>query len=119
MQELITYDRQWAKSIADNNVEEMSTFMSDEWVIIGTEGGITPKASFLEWISSGDLIHTEMSSESGRVKIYGNTGVITNKGTSSGTYKGEYFSFYEWATSVYIHDGKTWQCVLTMLTPAK
>lgn len=92
--------------------------MSDDWVIVGTEGGITSKADFLETVKSGDLIHTKMEFEDLHVKIYGNAGVVISRGTSSGTYKGMPFSFFEWSTSTYIHNGSNWQCVLTMLTPA-
>jgi hypothetical protein len=50
---------------------------------------------------------------------YGNTGVITSRGTSSGTYKGQPFSLHEWSTSIFALKDEKWFCVLTMLTPAK
>lgn len=117
-QDLIQFGRRWDESIANNNVGEISKFMSSDWVIIGTEGGITPKSFFLESVSSGDLVHTKMDFEDMHVKVYGNCGVVTSRGTSSGTYKGKPFSFFEWTTSTYVRDGQGWKCILTMLTPA-
>ena len=117
--ELTTVESQWNQAIAANAVEEIGRYMSPDWVIIGTEGGIVSKSSFLEWVSSGDLVHSRMDFENLRIQIYGDTGVITARGTSAGTYKGEPFSFYEWATSVYIKQEGNWRCVLTMLTPAQ
>ncbi len=116
---LLEYCLSWDKAIAQNDVKEISPYMSDDWVCVGTDGGISPKSNFLDWIKSGDLVHTRMDTDESRVKIYGNTGVVTGKGTSSGTYKGNPFSFYEWSTSVFVWENNQWLCVLTMLTPAK
>jgi ketosteroid isomerase-like protein len=117
--ELLRLCRQWDQAIADNDVLEIGRFMSADWVIIGTEGGITSKPHFLEFIRSGDLLHTRMDFEDIRVVEYGNSGIVTSKGTSSGTYKGEAFSYFEWSTNIFIKKDGHWLCVLTMLTPVE
>ena len=117
-QELLKYSLAWDSAIARNNVEEMKSFMSEDWVCIATDGGITKLDDFLREIEKGDLIHSEMSVEESRVRVYRDSGVITGKGHSKGTYKGRSFSFYEWSTSFFVFDGTKWKCVLTMLTPA-
>lgn len=111
--------RQWDEAIAANDVSAIGKFMAAAWVIIGTEGGITTKQKFLDFIRSGDLQHTAMEFLDIRVMEYGITGIVTSKGTSSGTYKGEPFSYYEWSTNVFIKSAGAWRCVLTMLTPAE
>ena len=117
--ELIRFGKQWDKAMVSNDLKEISRFMSEDWVIVGTEGGITPKSTFLDWIRSGDLVHTRMDSDDIRVKIYKNTGLLISRGTSSGKYRDKAFSFYEWSTSVFILEKRKWRCVLTMLTPAQ
>lgn len=116
----MNFGKLWDQAMVRNDPEEISKFMSDDWVIVGTEGGITPKSTFLALITSGDLTHDIMSSEDIRVKIYGQMGVLTSRGTSSGTSSGTYkdqpFSFYEWSISVFIRERGNWKCVLTMLT---
>ncbi|MFN0158088.1 MAG: nuclear transport factor 2 family protein [Bacteroidota bacterium] len=59
-----------------------------------------------------------MDSDEIRIKIYGNTGVVTSRGTSAGKYKGNPFELYEWSSSVFIRTQEKWICVLTMLTTA-
>ena len=108
----------WDREIERNNVPGMSAFMHDDWVIVGTTGGITSKKAFLHTIETGDLIHTKMSTEESHVRLYGTTGIVVGKGYSEGTYKGQRFSLYEWSTSVFVLAGNEWKCVLTMLTPA-
>lgn len=118
-EELKQIGRQWDAAIVENDVVKIGSFMAEEWVIVGTEGGITSKSNFLEYVKSGELFHNKMDFEDVRVKTYRNTGVVTSKGTSAGTYRGEPFSYYEWSTNVYIKIDEHWRCVLTMLTPAE
>ena len=117
-EELILFSGQWDEAMIGNNVEEIGKFMAEDWIIIGTEGGITSRDSFLDHIRKGDLSHHTMSADQLECRIYGNTGVIVSRGTSAGHYKGQPFSFYEWSTSVFVKTGGRWTCVTTMLTPA-
>jgi len=116
--ELLDFEKEWNESLVNNDAAMIGSFMSDDWIIVGTEGGITSKAEFLGWITSGDLTHSRMDSDMSRVRIYENTGIITSRGTSAGKFKGQTFVLYEWSTSIFIHANGKWQCVLTMLTPA-
>jgi hypothetical protein len=117
-QELLQSEKDWNLAIAENNLIEMEKFMSDDWIIVGTGSGITSKPEFLEWIRSGDVVHSRMDSDFIRIKIYENTGVVTSRGTSAGKYKGQDFELYEWSTSTFIRKDNRWLCVHTMLTPA-
>lgn len=116
--QLLAYVQEWDQAIADNDVERMRQFMSDDWVCVATNGGIVSLDLFLGQIRSGQLLHTEMSTQESRVRVYGSTGIVTGKGYSKGIFRGAPFSFYEWSSSVFVFTGETWQCVLTMLTDA-
>ena len=118
-EELILFGKKWDEAMVGNNAGEISEFMSDDWVIVGTGGGITPKNRFLEEIRNGNLTHSRMDSDEMRVKIYDNAGVVTSRGTSAGIYKGQPFELYEWSSSFFIRQQGKWFCVLTMLTPAE
>ena len=69
-EDLILFGKHWDEAMVSNNVDEIEKFMSDDWVIVGTEGGITSKSSFLEWIKSGLVKHSRMDSDEIRVRIY-------------------------------------------------
>ena len=118
-QSLIHFGSRWDEAFVSNDPEKISEFMSDDWTIIGTEGGITSKKSFMQSITSGDVIHTRMDSDKTVVNIYENTGIVTSRGTSAGYFKGQPFELYEWSTSVFIRSNDSWSCVVTMLTPAR
>lgn len=118
-EELFQFSLAWDGAMMRNNAGEIGKFMSDEWIILGTEGGITLKSDFLSLIRSGDLSHNRMDADDTHIKIYENTGIVTSRGTSAGYFKGQSFELYEWSTSIFIRKNEQWLCVHTMLTPAK
>ncbi|MGN6436636.1 MAG: nuclear transport factor 2 family protein [Agriterribacter sp.] len=118
-EELLLVEQAWDAAMMNNDVEEIGRFMSDDWVIIGTEGGITTKAEFLDFIGSGVVQHSRMEADETQVKVYGDTAIIITRGTSAGLYNKQYFELYEWATSFFIKQNSQWICTLTMVTPAK
>ena len=118
-QEILDFAEQWAKAIISNDAEAIGRFMSDDWVIVG-ENGATNKPDFLSWISSGDLTHEtmEMVGEA-RMKIYGDTAILTAHVTNNGHYKNQPFSADEWTTDVFQRLENRWSCVLSHITPSK
>ncbi len=108
----------WNKAIEENDVASMAKYMSDEWVIFSGDGNITTKQMFLHYVKSGDLVHTQMDFEILNVKVLGSTGIVMQKGTSSGNWKGQAFSNYEIASSVFIRQNGQWLAVQTMIAPA-
>ena len=113
---LIQFEKDWDLAMISNDAEEIGKFMSDDWVVVGSDG-ITSKAEFLESIRSGAVTHSKMESDEKRVKVYGPMGVITSRGISAGNYKGQPFGLYEWSSSTFFKEEGRWRCVLTMLTP--
>lgn len=109
----------WDRAMVTNNVQEIGQYMSDQWVSIGTDGNITDKPTFLDWIASGDLEHTVMDTDEMIVKVFGDVAIAMARGTSAGTYKGEPFSLYEWSKNVFIKEQGKWRCISTMLSPAE
>ena len=115
-QEVLSIAERWAEAIISNDAETIGSFMSDDWVIVG-ENGTTNKPDFLSWVSSGDLTHEtmEMVGEA-RIKIYGDTAVLTARVTNSGHYKNQPFAADEWTTDVFRREESGWLCVLSHVT---
>lgn len=108
----------WNKAIEANDVESMAKYMSDEWVIFSGDGNIITKQTFLQFVKNGDLIHTQMDFQVLDVKVFDNTGIVMQKGTSSGNWKGQTFSNYEIASTVFIRQNHHWFAFQTMIAPA-
>jgi len=115
--ELQTVENNWTNALVENDADQIARFMSDDWVIIGPQGNVIDRARFLGVIKSGDLSHSAMTSDDCRVRLYGDTALVTAQTRSAGNFKGQTFATHERATSVFVRTNGHWQCVLTQLTP--
>ena len=55
----------------------MKRVLTDDWIIIDADGGIIDKERFLGVIKSGTLTHEMMESDNMRVRVYGDSAVVT------------------------------------------
>jgi ketosteroid isomerase-like protein len=115
-EELLKLEKEFTKAIVTNNPEAIGRFVADDWIIINADGGTIDKERFLAVIKSGALTHEMMESDDIRVRIYGESAVVTALARSKGKFMGQDFSTRERATDVFVrHDGQ-WRCVLSQLT---
>jgi ketosteroid isomerase-like protein len=115
-EELIGVAQEWDRAIVQNDADLIGHFMADDWTIVGSDGSMGDKATFLGLIQSGALSHHVMESEGFHVRVYGNTAVVIARGVSGGTYQGQPFHEYERSSCVFVRQEGRWQCVLTHLS---
>ncbi|MEU6904633.1 nuclear transport factor 2 family protein [Streptomyces coeruleorubidus] len=115
---LVALAKDWAAAIVANDPARIARFMADEWVIV-SESGIDPKEKFLSLVESGDLTHTAMDLRSRpRVRVYGDTALITGRVTNTAHFRGERYDADEWTTDVFVKRDGRWLCVLSHVTSA-
>jgi ketosteroid isomerase-like protein len=116
VQELIRVSHDWDRAMVTNDADAIGRYMADDWTIIGTDGGMCDKATFLGLVKAGVLMHDVMESEDLSVRVYGDTAVVLARGVSGGKYQGRPFREDERVSCVFVrHDG-SWRCVLTHLS---
>jgi ketosteroid isomerase-like protein len=114
--ELIALSNEWDRAMVANDAAAIGRFMADDWVIIGSDGSVGDKATFLGLIRSGMLSHDVMESAEMEVRVYGSTGVVISRGISGGRYQGRPFREIERVSCVFVRESGRWQCVLTHLS---
>jgi len=114
--ELAKVEAEFANAIVKNSPEEIRQFVSDDWIIINADGGIIDRQRFLEVIKSGALTHEMMESDDMRVRIYGDSAVVSAVTRSKGKFMGQEFTTHERSTDVFVRRDGKWRCVLTQLT---
>ncbi|MGW0645572.1 MULTISPECIES: nuclear transport factor 2 family protein [Streptomyces] len=108
----------WAAAIVANDAARIAGFMADEWVIVA-ESGITEREAFLGHVRSGDLTHSAMEAITPpRVRVHGDTALVTARITNTAHYGGQRFDADEWTTDVFVRRDGHWRCVLSHITPA-
>jgi ketosteroid isomerase-like protein len=115
-EEVLKVEKGFTDAIAKNDLESIERFVTDDWIIINADGGIIEKERFLEVIKSGALTHEMMQSDDIRVRVYGDSAVVSALTRSKGKFMEQEFTTHERSTDVFVrHDGQ-WRCVLTQLS---
>ena len=115
-EELLKLESAFADAIIKNDLESIERIVSDDWIIVDPNGEIVDGTRFFEVIKSGALTHDIMESEDFRVRVYGESAVVTAITSTKGKFMGQEFSTRERATDVFVKRDGRWQCVLTHLT---
>ena len=116
MEELLKLENDFARAVSDNDADAIDAMLSADWIIIDPDGAIIDKARFLEVIKTGVLSHELMESTDSRIRLYGDTALVTGLTTTKGKFMGQAFTSCERATDVFVKENDRWQCVLTQLT---
>jgi ketosteroid isomerase-like protein len=115
-EELRDLSHAWDRAMVANDPGAIGEFMSDDWIIVGSDGSVCDKAAFLELVRSGAVTHDVMESGDLRIRVYGDSAVVTGRGVSGGRYQGQPFHLVEQASSMFVKQDGRWRCVLTHLS---
>ena len=114
--DLIRVAHAWDRAMVLNDADAIGQFMADDWVIVGSDGRIADKATFLGLIRSGALTHDVMESHELDVRVYDAAAVVLARGVSGGHYQGQPFREVERVSCVFVRPHGQWRCVLTHLS---
>jgi len=117
-QELVKLGDAWAQAMVANDADRIGSVMADDWVMV-SDRGISTKEHFLGFVRSGQLTHSmfEMKGGDARIKVYGDTAVLSCRVVNTAHFGGQKFDADEWTSDVFVkRDGK-WLCVLSHITP--
>ena len=115
-QELLKLENEFARAVASNDADALDRLLADDWIIVEPDGGMIGKAQFLGVIRSGALSYESMESTDPKIRVYGNTAVVTGVTTSKGKFMGQDFISCERATDIFVKQADRWRCVFTQLT---
>lgn len=100
------------QALLANDADALGRLLADDWIVISTYGGIGERTSFLAAIKAGQFVRKTMDLSDPRVKIYGNTAVITTQLKTSGTLGTRPFDVSERQTDVLVWSHGAWKSVL-------
>lgn len=115
-QALLQLEHEWSQADVQKDAAALNRILADDWIGIDFEGTALTKAQALRGIGSGSgsLESTVLSGV--KVRIYGNTGIVTGTDTEKGEYHGKDSSGkYLW-TDVFVRRNGRWQAVSSQST---
>jgi len=113
---LVRLNEEWDRAMVANDADAIGRYMADDWTIIGPDGRVSDKVSFLGLVKSGALTHDVMESHDMSVRVYGDAAVVIATGISGGRFQGEPFYLVERVSSVFVRRAGRWLCVSTHLS---
>jgi ketosteroid isomerase-like protein len=116
MTELTQLEKQFGQALIKSDTDALDRLVSDDWIVIGPDGKVIPKAAFVAVLKSGALTHSAMELDQIRVRVYGDSAVLTGRATAVGAFQGQAFTTTERSTDVFVREHGQWRCVLTQLT---
>lgn len=107
----------WQRAIVANDADSIASFTADDWVLVD-HTGVGRRAEFLSLVASDELTHSSMNTVDGseRVRIYGDTAIVTARVKNTAQYRDQQFCADEWTTDVYRRTEQGWRCVLSHVT---
>lgn len=106
-------EQEVAQALLSNDADAVGKLLADDWVVISTHGGMGDRTGFLSEIKSGNFTRKTMELSGPRVRVYGNTAVVTTELATSGMYRGKSFDVKERQTDVLRWQDGSWKSVLT------
>jgi ketosteroid isomerase-like protein len=114
--ELIALAREWDEAMVTNDADAIGRYMADDWAIVGSDGRLGDKMTFLALVRSGALSHDVMETHDLSIRVYGDTAVTLARGVSGGKYQGQAFREVERVSCVFMRQKGQWRCILTHLS---
>src|ERR1035441_9238849 len=110
-QVLMQMERDWTKAGLNKDAAALGRIIADDWSSIDFQGKIETKAQALADLKSGSSTLQSVELGEMKVRVFGNTAVVTGSDTEKSTYKGKDSSGkYVW-TDIFVNRNGHWQAV--------
>ncbi len=83
--EIEALEQQWREAIISNNVGAMDHLLADDYIGISANGTVETKAQALALRKAGTVKITQLDLNDLKVRVYGDTAVVTSKAELAGT----------------------------------
>jgi ketosteroid isomerase-like protein len=107
-------EEELARAMRENDADGIARMLSDDWAVINAHGGVGEgKDIFPEGIRTGALTRTIYDISEPRVRVDGDTAVVTTKLHIAGVFGGKPFDKMERMSDVFIWKDGRWKAILT------
>jgi ketosteroid isomerase-like protein len=110
-------ERDRAAAVVKGDVAMLEGLTSDDYVLINANGQLSDKAATMNAIKTGIIKLTANDVSDMKVRVYGDTAVVTGKSTAKGTIAGVEIKGPLMFTRVYVKKNGKWQSVAFQQTP--
>ena len=106
-----------AAAVVKGDVAAIASQTSEDYTLINANGQLSGKAQTMEAIKSGNIKLTANDLSDLKVRLYGNTAIVTGKADAKGVVGGRELKGPVMFTRVYVKKDGKWQSVAFQQTP--
>jgi len=104
-------DTEYQAAVEKNDAATMDRILADDFVLVLGSGTTHTKSDLLNEASSGHVIYERQSDTDQKVRVWGDTAVVTAKLSSKGTNRGKPFEHQLWFSDTYVRTPTGWRYI--------
>src|SRR5271165_4786500 len=101
----------WGDAGIKKDFAALDRVLADDYASIDEEGKVQTKAEGIAALKSGEDVNLSQILSDMKVRVYGDTAVVTGKAVATGTHKGQPIGGTFMFTDVWVKHGSSWRCV--------
>lgn len=109
--DLARIDATWNTLRLNADVDGLDKLLADDWLLTHSDGQVQTKVGYLTELSSRSRKNQAIANEDVRLRLYGNTGVVTGTSVQSGVSDGKPWSGRFRFTRVWVQRDGAWVMV--------
>lgn len=109
--ELLKANREYDEALVRGDALVLERLYSDDFIYTTPDGEVRDKAQQLAFTRTGDLRLESGQSDDVRVRVYGNTAVMTGRFTATGKFRDQRIDIRERYTAVWVKREGRWRLV--------
>ena len=106
-------------AVLHGDVSALDRMTSDDYTFVTLRGEMRTKQEILKGFASGSYHYDSRQIFDLKVRVYGNTAVVTGRSVQKGMENGKDYSGNYWFTRVYVKQNDQWQTVALQTTPIR
>ena len=110
-QELIKLENGWNDALVKHDWAFIDGILADDYITTDSDGVVATKAQEMANLKSGESVVTSAAADDIKVRVYGDTAVVTFRNTDKSQSKGKDTSGQYRITDTWAKHGGRWQCV--------
>jgi ketosteroid isomerase-like protein len=104
-------DTQYQAAVEKNDAETMDRILADDFVLVTGLGKTYTKADLLKEVRSKSVVYEHQKDSSQKVRVWGDTAVVTALLQAKGTEEGKPFDYKLWFSDTYARTPTGWRYV--------
>jgi ketosteroid isomerase-like protein len=102
-------DTEYQAAVKKNDVEVMDRILADDFVLVTGLGKTYTKANLLEEARSKRMVYEHQEDTAQKVRVWGDTAVVTALLWAKGTENGQAFDYKLWFSDTYVRTPAGWR----------